>query len=79
MIRIKEVKANKDFTLLLTFTNNQKGVFDVKPYLIGGKVFEELNDPAIFNRVKANRGTIEWPNGADLCPDCVYQESKIVS
>jgi hypothetical protein len=34
--RVQTVKAQKDFTLLITFTNGLQKVFDVKPYLETG-------------------------------------------
>jgi len=78
MIRIKSVKPNSDYTLLLTFTNGKKGVFDVKPYFGKGTVFKGINNPVTFQSVKVVHGTIEWANGADLCPDCVYLETKFI-
>ncbi|MBI3809853.1 MAG: DUF2442 domain-containing protein, partial [Nitrospirae bacterium] len=35
-----------------------------------GPVFEPIrNDPAFFQAVRVEAGTVVWPNGADLCPD----------
>ena len=31
-----------------------------------------------FDKVVADHGTIMWPNGADLCPDEVYDISEKV-
>jgi hypothetical protein len=39
--RVKEVKPNPDYTLLITFTNDEKRLIDVKPYLDKG-IFKEL-------------------------------------
>ena len=77
-IRIKKVTPKSDYTLALTFTNGQKGIFDFKPYLNKGTVFKEISNPVSFQSVKVSHGTIEWANGADLCPDCVYLETKFV-
>ncbi len=37
-------------------------------------VFEPLRSEREFSRVRVNpeSGTIEWPSGADLCPDVLY-------
>ena len=78
MKRIETVQPKDDFTLLLTFTGGKKGIFDMKPYLNKGSVFKEINNPVSFQGVRVNHGTIEWPNGADLCPDCVYLETKML-
>lgn len=73
--RVKEVKPANDYTLALTFTNNELKVFDVKPYLNIGR-FRELKDIQLFNSVKPFLGSIQWKNGLDLCPDTLYLESK---
>ena len=75
--RIKEVKpSSKDFTLTITFDNDEIGIFDVKPYLNIG-IFKELKDTSLFNSVKPFMGSIQWINGQDLCPDTLYMESVI--
>jgi hypothetical protein len=72
--RVKDVKANRDYTLTLTFTNGEVKVFDVKPYLDKG-IFRELQDVSVFNSVKPFLGSIQWKNGQDFCPDTLYLES----
>lgn len=73
--RIKEVKPNPNYTLILTFTNNEVKIFDMKPYIEIG-IFKELKDKCIFNSVRPFLGSIQWKNGQDLCPDTLYRESK---
>ena len=73
--RVEEVIADQDFTLLITFKNGEKKRFDVKPYLETG-IFSELKEPEIFYSVKPFMGSIEWSNGADLCPDTLYLDGK---
>jgi hypothetical protein len=73
--RVKHVKPIADFTLLITFNNGEVKSFDVKPYL-GIGLFKELQDLSLFNSVRPFLGSIQWANGADLCPDTLYLESK---
>ena len=73
--RVKAVKPEKNFTLRITFTNNEVRIFDVKPYLDKG-VFRELKDKSLFNSVKPFLGSVQWVHGQDLCPDTLYLESK---
>ena len=72
--RVKSVKAENDHTLLLEFANGEKKRFDVSPY-IGKGVFAPLSDESFFRRVTVFLGSIQWPNGADLCPDTLYLDS----
>jgi hypothetical protein len=73
--RIKNVRPNDDYTLSLIFDNDEKKIFDVKPYLDQG-IFKQLKDRRIFNSVKPFLGSIQWMNGLDFCPDTLYLESK---
>ena len=75
--RVKAVKANPNYTLTLTFTNDEVMVFDVKPYLDKG-IFRELKDRKEFNSVRPFLGSIQWRNGQDFCPDMLYLDSKLV-
>lgn len=75
--RVKSVKPNKDFTLHITFLNNEERIFDCRPYLEIG-VFRELKDWAYFSKVFVHTGTVSWPNEQDFCPDTIYLESRLV-
>lgn len=70
-----DVKPLQDYQLLVTFNNGEVKIFDVKPYL-SHKIFESLKDVNIFNTVKIGGLSIEWSNGADICPDELYNNSK---
>ena len=73
--RVKNVKPEQNYTLLITFTNGEVKTFDVKPYLRIG-IFKDLQEQSLFNSVKPFLGSIQWANGVDLCPDTLYLESK---
>lgn len=73
--RVKQVVPNKDFTITITFTNGEIGIFDVKPYLDKG-IFKELKDWNLFSTVKPFMGTVQWIHEQDLCPDTIYVESE---
>ncbi len=70
-----DVKPLKNYELEITFDNGEKKKFDVKPYL-EFKAFKELQDENKFKRVKISGLSIEWENGADICPDELYNNSK---
>ena len=75
--RVREVRPLRDFGLLLTFDNGELRRFDVRPYLDRG-IFVALRDPSLFDAVRVSFDTVEWPNGADLCPEVLYEESVAV-
>lgn len=76
--RVKSVNPTKDYLLEIVFNNNEKKMFDVKPYLNFG-LFSELKELELFQSAKAELGTVIWKNGLDICPDTLYLESKQVS
>jgi hypothetical protein len=71
---VKNVQPLPDYQLLLTFANGEKAIFDVKPYLDKG-VFSALRDESLFKSVRVSFDTVEWGNGADLCPEVLYANS----
>jgi len=76
MIRPKaiDVIPQTDYCILVTFSNDEKRIFDVKPYL-EFKPFIELKRSAVFNTVKPAGLSIEWIHGQDICPDDLYYNS----
>jgi len=75
--RVKLVAPRNDYLLEIVFNNDEKKLFDVKPYLDFG-LFSELKDLELFQTAKAELGTVVWNNGLDICPDTLYLESKNV-
>lgn len=75
--RVVAVHPLKDFKLEVIFSDGTKGIFDwserLKKARPGG-VFEPLQNPEYFAQVEAWEGTIRWPNGADICPDVLYEK-----
>jgi hypothetical protein len=77
--RIASVTPKDDYTLELTFTNGEVGVYNCAALLDFG-VFQELRDPNYFKQVRVEGGTAVWPHEQDICPDTLYEESrKLVS
>jgi len=71
LLRIVKVEPLGDLRLRLTLTDGSVIERDVGP-LIRGPIFEKIrSDSTEFARVRAQDGTVVWPNGADLCPDMV--------
>ncbi len=77
MHHILSVMPKDNFTLELTFDGNEQRLFDLKPYL-RGSLFVPLKNEELFKQVEIStrpRGLI-WPNGADLCADMLYMNSR---
>ena len=72
--RVIDVKPTRDYTLILTFNNDERRLFDVQP-LLDMKAFEPLKSESFFNLVRVSFGTTAWPNDIDYCSDTLYAQS----
>ncbi len=73
--RIKAVRPEPDFHLRLTFSNDEVRIYDVRPVIEQGGVFDELKDESVFRSVHPWHGTVQWARGQDICPDTLYEDS----
>ena len=72
---VKKVKPTDDYKLILTFSNGEIRLFDMKPYLKKG-IFIELNNFSMFNTAHVSFDTVQWDNGADFDPEVLYKLGK---
>ena len=74
--RVTSVNALSDTRLRVTFVDGTAGEVHMKSFLssltVDGTTFEPLRDPAIFAQARVVLGAVQWPNGADLAPDAMY-------
>ena len=73
-----DVKAVCAYQILVEFDNGEKRIFDVEPY-IKGEWYGKLRLLEYFKRVRTDGFTVVWPDGQDICPDELYEFSKLVS
>lgn len=74
VIKPIKVKPLDDYKLLIEFDNNEKKIFDVKPY-ITGSWYGMLSDAAFFKTVRVSGKTVEWADGQDIAPHELYEMS----
>lgn len=72
---VKDVQPKEDYTLLLTFADGAKKVYDVRP-LLEKDNYSQLRNPAFFLRAKADCGTVVWNGDIDIAPEHLYEFSK---
>jgi hypothetical protein len=72
--RVKNVKAKKNHTLEIIFTNGEIGIYDCGPLLVFG-VFQEFKNSNYFEQATVAEGTATWPHEQDICPDTLYMDS----
>ena len=72
------VEPLSGWRLRLTFEGAETRDVDVAEIISFEGIFQPLRDPSYFRQVSVapDVGTITWPNGADICPDVLYEKSK---
>lgn len=79
--RVTSVTASRDGCLRVTFTDGTTGEVDMRAFLgspqVDGTVFEPLRDPASFAQAAVVLGAVQWPTGADLAPDAMYDAIRV--
>lgn len=90
--RIVHVVPNDNFTLVISFDNGEKRLYDVAPLLQTGTVFAPFRELKNFRRVYVDEShciawdidpnvdsNVVWSNKVDLCPDSCYIDSVPLS
>lgn len=76
--RIKSVRPLNKFHLEIIYETNEKKIYDMD-YLLKMDCYKKLRDVNYFNRVKSAGTTVEWPDGEDVDPNELYENSLIVN
>jgi hypothetical protein len=76
--RLKKAEVLHDYVVRLTYADGLIADVDLAYIVELGPVFEELQRPEAFVRLRASRAanTITWPNGADIAPESLYELAR---
>lgn len=73
LIRVQAAEPLDSPHIRVRFTNGEQREIDLTPYIATGPIFEPVRtNPAFFQLVMVDGGTLTWPNGADIDPDVLY-------
>lgn len=70
---VVDAKPLDGMRVLVSFDNGVSGVFDCS-YLVKDKYWEKLKSPAFFSQVRAECGTLCWPEDIDVPPESVWED-----
>jgi uncharacterized protein DUF2442 len=74
--RVTSVEVLPEGRLRVSFVDGTTGEVEMQAFLQGpavvGTVFEALRDPRFLAQAAVVSGAAQWPNGADLAPDAMY-------
>ena len=78
-MRVKKIQHINDYRLKILFSDNKTKIVDLEEIVKKSKgVFLPLKDIEFFKQVILDdcHLSICWPNGADICPDVLYELGK---
>lgn len=70
---MKHVVAKPDYTLLVTFENGEKKLYDFKPKL-KMKIYEPLKNPSLFMQAKKHSYAVVWNDTIDIASEAIYEK-----
>ena len=78
-IHVSGVRYLRPYVLRVTFSDGVTKDVDLESEL-WGEMFEPLKDESLFRRARVGpeSHTVEWPNGADLAPEFLYESGRTV-
>jgi hypothetical protein len=74
--RIKEVKALTNRKIYIVFEDGIKKIYDMNDIIQSNPFYNKLKNDEYFNKVKPRGTSVEWPDGEDVCPENLYNESE---
>ena len=80
ILHVKEAKYLRDYVVWLRFNDGAEGEIDLRNEL-EGPVFAPLKNLNEFKKLRVDPDieTIVWENGADLAPEFLYENMKVLA
>ena len=80
ILHVKEAKCLRDYMIWLRFNDGAEGEIDLEAQL-EGEMFAPLTDRTLFQRFRVDPElqTIVWENGADLAPEFLYENMRVLA
>ena len=69
---VTKAKHVRGYLIQVKFNDGTKKIIDFEPWL-GGPIFRPLKSKDYFKKFFIEGPTIDWPNGADVAPETLYE------
>jgi hypothetical protein len=77
-VKLESVVAKPDYTLLVTFENGEKKIYDFKPKL-DLKIYEPLKNPSLFMKAQKYSYAVVWNDKIDIATEALYEHGVTVA
>ncbi|MBR1672598.1 MAG: DUF2442 domain-containing protein [Fretibacterium sp.] len=74
LLCVREVMPQADYTLLLTFSNEERRIYDARP-LLDYELFSPLKALPFFMQAHCDGCTVIWNDNLDIAPETLYEKS----
>ena len=71
-VKLEDVVAMPDYTLLVTFENGEKKLCDFKPKL-EMEIYRPLKNVSLFLRAKKQSYAVIWNDSIDIASEALYE------
>jgi hypothetical protein len=80
ILHVREARHLRDYVLWLRFNDGAEGEIDLASEL-EGEVFGPLTNIELFKRFRVDPElqTVVWENGADLAPEFLYENMRVLA
>lgn len=72
---VKAVQPQEDYTLILTFINGERKIYDARP-LLEKPLFAPLKDLSFFMQAKSDGSSVFWSDELDIAPEHLYEKAR---
>lgn len=72
-VKLENVVARPDYTLLVTFETGEKKLYDFKPKL-KLKIYEALKNPLLFMQAQKHSYAVVWNDVIDIASEALYEK-----
>ena len=69
---VENVKAEKDYTLHMLFSDGTRKVFDFRP-MLSKRIYQELNNLHLFLQAATDGCGVVWNDDIDIDPTYLYE------
>lgn len=76
--RISNARALDNFNIELVYVNGEKKIYDMTKFL-EHPAYIKLKNKGYFSLVKSVETTVEWPDGEDVDPNELYDNSVSIN
>lgn len=75
---VKSVVPQENYTLLLTFADGKKRLYNARP-LLNKPIFAALKSLPFFLQARVSGDTVIWNDDVDIAPEHLYENSVPVN